>query len=132
MKIIADTNILVRVIVEDDPAQSRIAERLLETAPLVAIPTPALCELCWVLSRAYRFGPSEIAQVLRTLTGADNVSIESQIVEAGLAVLDAGGDFADGAIAHAGQWLDGETFVSFDQKAVALLKGQGVKVMLPQ
>lgn len=132
MKITADTNILVRVIVEDDPRQSRIAERLLEEATLVALPVVVLCELCWVLSRAYRFDPPEIARVIRTLTSADNVAIDSQSVEAGLAMLDVGGDFADGVIAHAGQWVGGETFVSFDQKAIALLKNQGVKVMLPQ
>ena len=42
-----------------------------------------------------------------------------------LSVLDAGGDFADGVIAYEGNWLGGETFVSFDKKAVALLKAQG-------
>lgn len=46
-------------------------------------------------------------------------------VEAGLAVLDAGGDFADGVIAYEGQWLGAETFVSFDKKAVALLIARG-------
>jgi predicted nucleic-acid-binding protein len=46
-------------------------------------------------------------------------------VETGLAVLDAGGDFADGIMVHEGQWLGGETFVSFDRKAVAVLSKQG-------
>jgi predicted nucleic-acid-binding protein len=41
-------------------------------------------------------------------------------------MLDAGGDFADGAIAYEGRWLGGETFVSFDRKAVEMLKAQGV------
>jgi predicted nucleic-acid-binding protein len=40
-------------------------------------------------------------------------------------VLDADGDFADGAIAYEGNWLGGETFVSFDKKAVTLLTAQG-------
>ncbi len=132
MKITADTNILVRVITEDDPDQSRIAERLLAQAGLVALTDAALCELCWVLARVYRFGAVEIGHVIRTLVSADNVAFDRQRVEAGLAMLDAGGDFADGIIAHGGQWFGGETFVSFDQKAVALLKKQGVKVMLPQ
>jgi predicted nucleic-acid-binding protein len=35
--------------------------------------------------------------------------------------LGAGGDFADGLIAYEGNWLGGETFVSFDKKAVTLL-----------
>jgi predicted nucleic-acid-binding protein len=45
--------------------------------------------------------------------------------EAGLAVLDAGGDFADGVIAYEGNWLGAETFVSFDKKAVKLMDAQG-------
>jgi hypothetical protein len=36
-------------------------------------------------------------------------------VEAGLSVLDAGGDFADGVIAYDGSWLSGEVLVSFDK-----------------
>jgi predicted nucleic-acid-binding protein len=46
-------------------------------------------------------------------------------VEAGLSILAAGGDFADGVIAYEGNWLGGETFVSFDKKAVLLLTAQG-------
>lgn len=37
----------------------------------------------------------------------------------------AGGDFADGAIAYEGRWLGAETFVSFDRKAVEMLKARG-------
>ena len=45
--------------------------------------------------------------------------------DAGLAVLGAGGDFADGAIAYEGRWMGGETFVSFDKQAILLLRAQG-------
>ena len=45
-------------------------------------------------------------------------------------MLDAGGDFADGVIAYEGQWLGAETFVSFDRKAVEMLKAQGVAARL--
>jgi predicted nucleic-acid-binding protein len=44
-------------------------------------------------------------------------------VEAGLASLRAGGDFADGVIAHEGRRMGADVFVSFDRRAVALLKG---------
>jgi len=33
--------------------------------------------------------------------------------------------FADGVSAYEGNWLGGETFVSFDKKTVALLPAQG-------
>lgn len=132
MKITADTNILVRAVTQDDPVQGPLARKLVTTAGLVAVTLPALCEFCWVLRSAYKFGGEDLAAAIRLLLDADNVAIDRQAVDAGLAVLDAGGDFADGIIAHGGQWLGGETFVSFDQKAVTLLKKQGVKVMLPQ
>ncbi len=50
--------------------------------------------------------------------------------EAGLAILDAGGDFADGVIAYEGVWLGGEVFVSFDKRAVKLLDTQGAAARL--
>ncbi|MDX8516037.1 hypothetical protein RFM70_29585 [Mesorhizobium sp. VK23E] len=46
-----------------------------------------------------------------------NVATNRPAAEAGLAVLEAGGDFADGAIAFEGSWLGAETFLSFDKKA---------------
>jgi len=45
--------------------------------------------------------------------------------EAGLTLLEAGGDFADGAIAYEGRWLGADTFVSFDKRAVKLMAAQG-------
>ena len=51
MKITADTNVLVRALVQDDPEQAKSASALLEQAELVAIPLPVLCELVWVLRR---------------------------------------------------------------------------------
>ena len=44
--------------------------------------------------------------------------------------LQAGGDFADGVIAHEARWLGGETFVSFDKRAVRLLNEQGTAARL--
>jgi predicted nucleic-acid-binding protein len=51
-------------------------------------------------------------------------------VEAGLTMLEAGGDFADAVVAHEGKWMGGETFVSFDKKAVTLLAKQGETAQL--
>ncbi|HET6194925.1 MAG TPA: hypothetical protein VFE12_04185 [Acetobacteraceae bacterium] len=45
--------------------------------------------------------------------------------EAGLAMLEAGGDFAVGVIAYECRGLGAETFVSFDTLAVALMTAQG-------
>lgn len=51
---------------------------------------------------------------IHALLAAATVETNRPAVEAGLSVLEAGGDFADGVIACEGNWLDGETFVSFD------------------
>jgi predicted nucleic-acid-binding protein len=125
MKIIADTNVLVRFVVGDDDRQARAAVRALEKAETVAISSHALCELVWVLDRSYGVARHDIMDTIRKLAGAQNVEIDRPAVEAGLAMLEAGGDFADAIIAHEGQWLGGETFLSFDKQAVKRLMKQG-------
>lgn len=125
MKIAVDTNILVHAVLQDDAAQGAAAARLLQEASLIAISSSCLCEFVWVLLRGARLSRQEVARSLRDLLEAGNVAMDRPAVEAGLAVLEAGGDFADGVIAHEGQWLGGETFVSFDQKAVEVLEAQG-------
>jgi predicted nucleic-acid-binding protein len=60
-----------------------------------------------------------------------NVTLNRPAVEAGLAMMDAGGDFADGVIAYEGAWLGGETFLSFDKQAVKLLQAQGQAARTP-
>ena len=126
MILTADTNVLVRAVVADDPGQAAAAIEALRQAEAIAVPLPVLCELVWVLRRAYGFQAAEIIGAIRALLDAEGVMVDRSAVEAGLALLEAGGDFADGVIAHEGQWLGGEVFVSFDRQAVALLQAQGV------
>src|ERR1700712_2793517 len=125
MKITADTNVLVRAIVGDAAQQSKIAHSELNKADLVALALPALCELAWVLSRGYKIPSGKIAEAIRGLINSGNVVVNRPVAEAGLALLDAGGDFADGIIAYEGNWLGADTFVSFDKKAVKLMQAQG-------
>lgn len=125
MKITLDTNVLVRLVMADDPAQNAKARTAIENAVLVAIGLSSLCEMAWVLRRHYAIDHADIANAIRRLTSTSNVVTNRLAVEAGLSVLDAGGDFADGVIAHEGGSLGGETFVSFDRRAVKLLNAGG-------
>ncbi len=125
MKVSVDTNVLVRGVVCDDPKQARAASKILKEASLIAVSLPCLCEFVWVLGRVYSFDQATIAMAIRALLDTENVVMNRPAVEAGLALLDAGGDFADGIMAYEGTWLGGETFVSFDKKAVSLLRKQG-------
>ena len=130
MKVSLDTNVLLRLVVGDDEAQQRTAAETLERAELVAISVQALCEFVWVLDRSYRVARPDISASIRRILDMRNVVANRPTIEAGLAVLDAGGDFADGVIAFDGQWLGGETFVSFDRKAAKLVEGQGTPTLL--
>ncbi|HEY1932126.1 MAG TPA: type II toxin-antitoxin system VapC family toxin [Acetobacteraceae bacterium] len=133
MKITADTNVLLRVVLNDDEAQQQVAIDTLESAEAVAVSVQALCEFVRVLDRGYKTAYADIAAAIRSLLEMRNVVVNRPAVEAGLRVLDAGGDFADGIIAFDGNWLGGETFVSFDRKAVAILarRGQQARLLSP-
>jgi len=126
MKVTVDTNILLRAFLRDDAAQARTASRVLREADLIAVSLSSLCELVWVLRRLYGLQREEIADLLEALLNTENVAINRAAASAGLLAYRAGGDFADGVIAWDGEWLGAETFVSFDKKAVSVLKKQGV------
>lgn len=130
MKVTADTNVLIRAAVQDDLHQARRAAKILAEADLVAVPVPVLCEFVWVLRRGYRKSATDVSDAIRRLMRSPSVVMNRTAVEAGLSALDAGGDFADGAIAHEGEWLGAEEFVSFDSKAVSLLQAQGSRARL--
>jgi predicted nucleic-acid-binding protein len=130
VKLTLDTNVLVRLATQDDPAQAALALQTLQKASLIAVPATALCEMAWVLMRGYRYAPAPVAQALRTLLQVQQVVCRTPAVLAGLSLLESGGDFADGVLAFEGELLGGTEFVSFDRQAVKLLKAQKRKARL--
>jgi predicted nucleic-acid-binding protein len=130
MKITVDTNVLIRTAVQDDVRQARQAAKMLQEADLVAVPIPVLCEFVWVLRRGYKRSVPNISDAIQRLMNGVNVVMNRPAVEAGLSVLAAGGDFADGVIAYEGDWLGAEEFVSFDSKAISILQSQGTRARL--
>jgi predicted nucleic-acid-binding protein len=124
MRITADTNVLVRAFLEDHPEQSKVAQAALSKAEIIALTIATLCEFVWVL-RTYKIELTDIAATIRNLIDGESVVVNRPAAEAGLALLDAGGDFADGVIAYEGRWLGADIFVSFDKKAVKLLESRG-------
>ncbi len=131
MKITADTNVLVRTVVQDDAEQAAVAGALLQQATVIAVPVPVLCELVWVLKRTYAHDADDVAAAIEAITEIDTVTTDLPAVEAGLAALRAGGDFADGVIAHQGEALGGAVFASFDRRAVARLRTTGAAAADP-
>lgn len=131
MILCVDTNVLVRAAARDDPEQSRRAQSELAAAEKLVLPVAVLCEFVWVLSRVYKYGRPAIADTLTKLLGSGRVMTDWPAVEGGLALLKAGGDFADGVIAHQGRATGAAVFVSFDAKAIKLLRQQGLPARLP-
>ncbi len=125
MRVTVDTNVLVRAAVLDDPEQANRAANLLRDAESIAVPVPALCEFVWVLMRGYRRSASEVLGMIKSLLESATVHVDRPAVEAGLTMLEAGGDFADGVIAFEGQRLGGEVFTSFDRTAIELIAATG-------
>jgi predicted nucleic-acid-binding protein len=96
-----DTNVLVRYIVQDDTAQSEKANHCIERAireeEALFINRLVLCELVWVLSRAYRFSKETIVGLLEKILVTSQFEIEDKnIVWRALSKYkDGGADFAD-------------------------------------
>ena len=130
MKMIADTNVLIRAVLDDDAVQSRASRLALSSADQIVISRHAFCELVWLLRQRYKMPKGEVVKVIHGYLEADNVITDTAAVQAGLDAMRGGADFADGVIAYEGHWLGGETFVSFDKKAVAAIAKQGMKAKL--
>lgn len=119
-----DTNVVVRFLTQDDPAQSARANALM--AGLTEAEPGFLCrevvvELVWVLERAYGLPRDRIAAALDGLLAARELVVESPD-RTGLAVerYRAGGaGFSDHMIALAGREAGCRATFSFDRKAVA-------------
>lgn len=130
MKIIADTNVLLRFVLGDDPEQYQLALEVMEQADAVVVTNHALCEMVWVLRSRYGVSRENIVATITLLRETRNAVLDSAAVDYGLSMLKAGADFADGVVTYEGLRLGGDTFVSFDKKAVAAITKQGTKAKL--
>lgn len=130
MRITVDTNVLLRTTFPDDPLQAGIAAEALRASQGIAIPTTCLAEYVWVLTRRYKRRRDEVAGSIRMLIGDPKVVVDRPAVAAGLAALDADGDFADGVIAFEGRRMGGDIFVSFDRDAVRHVEAAGATAKL--
>jgi predicted nucleic-acid-binding protein len=117
-----DTNVLVRYLAQDDPAQSTAAARLMESFTSEApgfLSTVALAETVWVLQRAYGVAKPAMLGVLEGLLRAREILVEdAETHYLALAVSEATSvDYADAVIGQAGKRAGCETTVTFDRRA---------------
>lgn len=131
MMIVADTNILVRILMEDDPDQKKWAESTLDKASKVAIPNSVLIELSWVLLRIYKIPKAQVHTLFREIQQTEKFVLNHSAIDLGLQILEQGGDFSDGVIAGDGFDCGAEIFVSFDQRAIQLLRQNQFQALTP-
>ncbi len=117
-----DSNILVRFLVQDDPAQSAMARSLLSRCSAREpgfVGREVLVELVWVLERAYGRAAPDISSALIGLLEAEELVVEDADDVAAAAVAYGSGmtDFADHMIAAAAMRAGCDTLYTFDRKA---------------
>jgi len=100
-----DTNVLVRLIVDDDEAHGKRAARYIGRHCTAESPCflnrVVLRELAWVLDRAYGYGREQIAMAFENILRTTEFLVEdSDAAWAALRVHRDGGDFADALIAR--------------------------------
>ena len=129
MRIAVDTNVLVRYLTWDDERQASAAAKAIEEGEAIIVPTIVLCELVWVLKRAYRCAGPEIIRILRRLVAVRAVEIERPAAQAGIAMLARGGDFADGVVRHEADRAKCDRLVTFDRGFARLLDPDKVALL---
>ena len=121
-----DTNVLVRYLVEEDDPQNKAADRFVEEAlnrgESLFVNQIVLCEVAWVLSRAYDFTRKEVSEALEMILCARQFEIEAKdLVVHGLREYRKGkADFADCVIGLKNQAAGCTVTVTFDRKAASL------------
>ncbi len=109
-----DTNIIVRYLTGDDPAQADKV-RALFSQEQIFVPRTVLLEVEWVLRGVYEIPSERIIPALRALAGLPSVSVEdATLVAKAMDWADAGMDFADAL--HLAASTDCESFLTFDKR----------------
>jgi predicted nucleic acid-binding protein len=122
-----DTNVVVRLLSGDDPAQAAAARSLFE-GDFIWIGRTVLLETAWVLSSVYGFEDSAIREAFTRLMGLTNVQTEDiSSVTAALNLNAQGLDLADAI--HLTSRPRGADFVSFDRAFVRRAKRAGANAV---
>jgi predicted nucleic-acid-binding protein len=116
-----DTNVLVRYLTRDDPAQFARASAFIESATgrgeQLLVNAAVLCELVWVLDSAYGYSRQEIAGALERVLATAQFDIE-RLDEARQALSDfrnTKADFSDALIGRINLALGAGHTVTFDR-----------------
>ena len=123
-----DTNVLLRLFIDDDHGQHQVATRFFqqrngEDAAFISLVT--VVEFIWVLRRVYKLPQREALALLQRVVSSEDAVIESvdRVRRAIELALGSDADFADVLIADSGALAGCGTTVTFDQPAAKLVAG---------
>jgi predicted nucleic-acid-binding protein len=129
VKIAVDTKVLVSYLTWDDETQAQKAAEIIEGADQVRVSMVVLCEVVWVLTRAYRYNRNEIVLILERIAAGREFEVDQVAVRTGLRLLEAGGDFADGVILADMQSASCEFMATFDRDFARLAEPSKVVLL---
>lgn len=117
-----DTNIVVRYLTHDDPAQTAAATKVIESFSQNSpgfLSLIVIAELVWVLETSYRFKKNEVERVLNTLLRSKELVIErAEIVAQALRTFSASrADFVDCLIERCSHAAECKYTLTFDRSA---------------
>lgn len=121
-----DTNILVRLLTDDDPVQAGAVQRLLETKAsaqsLAFVDRVALVELVWVLQRRYGYGRDAVADAVIALLRSAVLRLEdpARVIDAVRIYRDSTADFADVMLVLGARAAGCDALATFDRSAARL------------
>lgn len=121
-----DTNVVIRLLIGDDPAQQAAARALLSAPVLVTI--TVMIESAWVLRSRYGFDRATVAALLDAFLDYPNVLVQAETrVRWALARYRSGGDIAD--LLHIAAAEPAHRFATFD-RGIAPAAGDGCPLMI--
>jgi predicted nucleic-acid-binding protein len=122
-----DTNVVVRLLVNDDEDQVKKVRQVLDRRTSAEAPafigTVVMVEAFWALDRLYHIPGQQIIEAFRELLSANNVTVEraSELRQA-LDDFERGADFADALIGERNRAMGAATTVTFDRDAAQRLE----------
>lgn len=102
-KLFVDTNVLIRLLVKDDPIKFETIVKLVEKVEnnelTLVIPTVVIAECCWLLKSFYKLEKHLITEYLLGVIESENVEVEEDAVFNALRLYtEKNVDFADALI----------------------------------
>lgn len=123
----ADTNILLRLLVNDDPQQNELVRDHLEMVTMaeqVYVPIIVVAETCWVLSRTYRYGNADILNAFRALIETENFVFQhADVLVTLFGQAHLGGDISDHLISRMARDAGCRHTITFDRAAAKAVPG---------